>query len=75
MKRKLKFDQGIISGDIVRSVVEVFPVIEDRFRQRKTYDEYYFDGATVEVTVEAIQHLNDSDMSAEINWEEIKIKT
>jgi hypothetical protein len=75
MKRQLNFSQGIISGDIVRSIVEVFPVIEDRFRQRKTYDEYYFDGATVEVTIEAIQSLNDSDMSVEINWEEIKINS
>jgi len=73
MKRNLVFTSGIICGDLVRSVTEVFPNIEDKFRQRKTYDEYYFDGGKVTLTIEAIQSLNDLDLAININYEDIII--
>jgi hypothetical protein len=73
MKRNLVFTSGIIGGDLVRSIAEIFPIIEDKFRQRKTYDEYYFDGGKVAVTLEAIQSLNDSDLAVKINYEDIII--
>jgi hypothetical protein len=75
MKRNLVFTSGIIGGDLVRSVTEVFPNIEDKFRQRKTYDEYYFDGGKVTLTIEAIQSLNDLDLVVKINWEDIIINS
>jgi hypothetical protein len=75
MKRNLVFTSGIIGGDLVRSVTEVFPNIEDKFRQRKTYDEYYFDGGKVTLTIEAIQSLNDLDLAVTIGWEDIIINS
>jgi hypothetical protein len=75
MKRNLVFTSGIIGGDLVRSVTEVFPNIEDKFRQRKTYDEYYFDGGTVTLTIETIQSLNDLDLAVKINYQDIIINS
>jgi len=58
MKRILILEQGIIEGHIVRDILEIFPEIENKFRQRKTYDEYYFDNAIVEITIDKIERLN-----------------
>jgi hypothetical protein len=71
MLRILTLEQGIIGGDTVRDILEVFPEIENRFRQRKTYDEFYFDGSTVELTIEKISSLNQLGFKVSINWEEI----
>jgi hypothetical protein len=71
MKRILNFKQGIVCGDTVRDIIGVFPEIENRFRQRKTYDEYYFDGATVELTIDIIRNLNQLGFEVSINWEEV----
>jgi hypothetical protein len=71
MLRILKLEQGIIGGVTVRDILEVFPEIENRFRQRKTYDEFYFDGSTVELTIEKISSLNDLGFKVSINWEEV----
>jgi hypothetical protein len=71
MLRILTLEQGIIGGDTVRDILEVFPEIENSFRQRKTYDEFYFDGATVELTIEKISSLNQLGFKVSINWEEI----
>jgi hypothetical protein len=71
MKRILNLEQGIIVGDTVRDILEVFPEIENRFRQRKTYDEYYFDGANVELTTDIIASLNQLGFKVSINWEEV----
>ena len=71
MLRILTLEQGIIGGDTVRDILEVFPEIENRFRQRKTYDEFYFDSATVELTIEKISSLNQLGFKVSINWEEI----
>jgi hypothetical protein len=71
MKRILNFEQGIINSDTLRDILEVFPVIENRFRQRKTYDEYYFDEATVELSIDIIASLNQLGFKVSINWEEV----
>ena len=71
MKRILNLEQGIISGDTVRDILEVFPEIDNRFRQRKTYDEYYFDGATIELSIDIISSLNQLGFKVSINWEEV----
>jgi hypothetical protein len=71
MLRILTLEQGIIGGDTVRDILEVFPEIENSFRQRKTYDEFYFDGATVELTIEKISSLNQLGFKVSINWEKI----
>ncbi|MFW6220029.1 MAG: hypothetical protein ACOC33_04240 [bacterium] len=71
MKRKLQLLMGIIPGDMVRDILEVFPQIEDKFRQRKTYDEYYFDDTQVELTIEIINSLNQLGFVVNINWETI----
>jgi len=71
MKRILNLEQGIICGDTVRDILEVFSEIESRFRQRKTYDEYYFDGATVELTIEKVASLNQLGFKVSIGGEEV----
>jgi hypothetical protein len=51
MNLNLEFENGIIQGDIVREVIETIPTLdESRFRQRKTYDEYYYD--QTEITID-----------------------
>lgn len=71
MKRILNLEQGIISGDILRDIIEVFPEIENKFRQRKSYDEYYFTDATVELSIDKIQSLNQLGFKVSINWETV----
>lgn len=73
MRRILNFNQGIISGEIVREILDLFPEIEDKFRQRKNYDEYYFDGAILELNIEKIAILNDLGYSITLNSQEIFI--
>lgn len=71
MKRILSLEQGIIDGDTVRDILEVFSEIENRFRQRKTYDEYYFDGATIELSIYIIAILNQLGFKVSINLKEV----
>lgn len=58
MKRLLTFKDGIIRGDIVRDIIEVFPETKHSFRQRKTFDEYYYDNTEVEIDLEKIEKIN-----------------
>lgn len=44
MNLKLTLSQGIISGNDVRDLIRLALIDESLFRQRKSYDEYYFDG-------------------------------
>jgi hypothetical protein len=67
MKRILNLEEGIIDGDQVRDILVVFPEIENKFRQRKTYDEYYYDGAIVELSIEIISSLNQLGFKVSIN--------
>lgn len=72
MVRKLEHKEGIISGVDVRDILKVFPQIEDKFRQRKTYDEYYFDGVDVKVNIKQLTQLSEM-FSVNINWESITL--
>ena len=58
MKRTLQLD-GIVTGNFMRDVIEIFPETKNSFRQRKTYDEYYYDETVVEVDLERIESVND----------------
>lgn len=73
MKRILVLNT-IVSGSDVRDILKVFPNIENSFKQRKHYDEYYFYNVEVELTIEIIQKLNDLCYGVEIGYEEVKIK-
>jgi len=49
---------GIISGDVMRDIIEVFPELKDSFKQRKSFDEYYFDSKEVFIDIERLEQLN-----------------
>lgn len=40
MIKELEFTQGIIGGDMMRNLIDVFPELEDAFIQIRDYDEY-----------------------------------
>jgi hypothetical protein len=75
MKRTLIIkDGGIVSGEIKEDLVIIFPSIESKFTQRKTYWEFYYSqDAIVEFTLEDIQKLNDAHYSTKITSDEIII--
>lgn len=73
MERILNLEQGIICGDTVRDIINVFPEIENRFRQRKMYDEYYFDSATVVLTIEKVASINQLGFNVSIGFEDVII--
>jgi len=75
MKRTLQVEGGVIAGYNVRDILQVFPHIENSFRQRKQFDEYYFDAVEVEFTTEDIQKLNDNYFGVEISGDEITIRS
>jgi hypothetical protein len=74
MKRNLVFDEGIISGDKIREIQSVFPETSNTFRQRKSFDEYYWDETTVEIDLIKIQKLNGLWIEVSLTEEEIKVK-
>lgn len=52
IKRKLNLDPGgIVTGEYVHRILEVFPELEGKFRQRKTYFEYYCDIHDTEIEI------------------------
>lgn len=73
MKRNLVFEQGIIEGDTVRDILEVFPEIESSFRQRKKYDEYYYDDTVVDLTIEVMEALNNKHYKLSITSDDVII--
>ena len=61
MKRKLQLSElGIIEGDFLRELKEIFPETNFKEVRRYNYDEYYtkYD-IEVEVTLEALQKLTE----------------
>ena len=59
MTRLLNFaNSGIVDGDTMRQVVEFFPNVKGQFRQRKTYDEYYYDSTIVVLTLDIIEKIS-----------------
>jgi hypothetical protein len=73
MIRVLEFKKGIIEGELVREVQEVFPETKDSFEQRKTYDEYYYKQTKVYVDIERVEQLNKQWNVAVISSNEIII--
>ena len=73
MKRILYLEQRIIGGYIVRDILKIFPGIEDSFIQRKTYDEYYFKDATIELDIDKIASLNKLGFRVSITCEEVEL--
>lgn len=73
MVRILNFKDGIISGNNMRSLLEIFPQLKSRFRQRNQYDKYYFDPIEVEVSIEQI-HLLSEEFLVAVNWESITLR-
>ena len=49
MKLEVNLSSGIITGEDVRALIELSGIDERLFRQRKQYDEYYFDGGGKEM--------------------------
>ena len=66
LKRELELNDGIIEGTKMRRIIDIFPHLSTSFRQRKSYDEYYYDGAFVELSIDNINELNDSGFKVEI---------
>lgn len=73
MKRNLVLE-GIVEGDKVRDLKDIFPEIENSFLQRETYDEYYYSETKVELTIEKL-HILTEEMSFRVTiyYEDIKI--
>lgn len=59
MDVEVRFNQGIITGDDVRDLLKVFPELETNFKQRKHYDEYYFDEKVVELNIGNLKKLSE----------------
>ena len=73
MKRILRFNHGIISGEDKYTLVQILPQLENSFRQRKQYFEYYFEQTEVELSLEDIDKIS-SEFIIILNYEELIIK-
>lgn len=73
MKRILRFNHGIISGEDKYTLVQILPQLENYFRQRKQYFEYYFEQTEVELSLEDIDKIS-SEFIIILNYEELIIK-
>ena len=73
MKRNLVLE-GIVEGDKVRDLKDIFPEIENSFLQRETYDEYYYSETKVELTIEKLNILTEEmSFRVTIYYDDIKI--
>ena len=59
IERVLNFNSGIIEGEIVRELQDIFKELNESFKQRKTYDEYYYTTTRVTVNISQIEKLNE----------------
>ena len=60
MKRKIEFSDSLVDGDEMRYFLEIFPSSSDSFRQRKQYDEYYYDSFESDIDIDMIERLNEA---------------
>jgi len=74
IKRLLTFNDGIIDGDTMRVITEIFPETETSFTQRKRYDEYYYVVTNVIVSLEKLDVLSQQHYSAELSVYELRVK-
>ena len=58
-ERILNFESGIIEGKIVRDIQSVFKELNESFKQRKSYDEYYYTNTKVSLSMSQIIKLNE----------------
>jgi hypothetical protein len=59
IERVVIFESGIIEGEVVRELQGIFKELNESFKQRKTYDEYYYTTARVTVNISQIDKLNE----------------
>lgn len=63
MKRKLQLSElGIIEGEFLRELKEIFPDTNFKEIKRSCYDEYYTNyDIEVEITLESLEKLNENN--------------
>ena len=59
IERVLNFNSGIIEGEIVGELQDIFKELNESFKKRKTYDEYYYNTTRVTVNISQIEKLNE----------------
>jgi len=54
---------GVVEGDSMRYIISIIPELEPSFKQRKSYDEYYFTtpSTQIDITLDQIVHLSKWD--------------
>lgn len=57
MKRLVLIEETLVTGDTMRKIIKVFPTLETNFKQRKNYDEYYYESSVVDFSLEDIERL------------------
>lgn len=58
MYKEIYFSSGIIDGDSMRRFLEIISASPINFKQRKTYDEYYWDSFSWVFTLEEFDKLS-----------------
>ena len=58
MKRTIEINDGVIAGWDMENIVNIIPQLKDSFRQRKSFNEYYFDETEVDVNMEQLEALS-----------------
>ena len=58
MKRTIEINDGVIAGWDMENIVNIIPQLKDSFRQRKSFNEYYFDETEVDVNMEQLEVLS-----------------
>lgn len=81
MKIELEItSNGIVEGSDKRDLIKVFPELEKRFEQRKSYDEYHFNNGgmgsepTVELDMDKIESMISKLITFEIRGKTLYIK-
>jgi uncharacterized protein YdeI (BOF family) len=55
MIRTIQFKNLPVDGDIMRDLIDIMPELTGRFKQRKQYDEYWFED--VNGTILTLDHI------------------
>ena len=69
MKKTINLMQPVISGSVVRELIEIIPDLKDSFTQRKEYDEYYFEEKEIDISLDLLQKLGDNSFMIHLNTE------
>lgn len=72
MKKIIKFNHGIIEGYCKELIIKILPELENSFKQRKQYFEYYFTEVELELTLENINQLS-QEFNIQISFDTLKI--